>query len=365
MSNPLDRVMLARTALLLKHPFFGYLAMRLKVELGEVETAATDGRRLIYDPRYLAKLTDKQLVGLTAHEVLHCAHNHMGRTGDRDHYLANVACDYAIDPLLVAQKLEVPDATINPEWNGLAWEEIYERLKKNGGGGGGGKTKGHFIKSPDPKLEGEWKQAVAQAAKMAKAQGKFPASLESLVVEMVEPRVDWKSELRRFVQQTAQNDYAWTRPNRRYIAHSMFLPALHSEQMPPIVIVGDTSGSMWHPRILGALQAEMSAIIGECRPETTYLLHCDTRVAKAEEIMPDDPIDFKPKGGGGTSFVPPFEWVEEHGITPACLIYLTDCQGDYPDMEPPYPVMWACNEKLRNLHPMYHPPFGEFLCIGD
>lgn len=386
----MNRIIKARTSLLLRHPFWGILAMRLAVQIDEsVGTACTNGEYMKFSPKYIDKLTDKQLIGLVAHEVGHCVWDHMGRLNGRDHHAFNVACDYALDPVLIKNGLEVPDALVNQDWIGFSPEKIYELLPRKGGSGnagqsnsgnggeqpqagggeqpqagGGGKTKGEFVQAPSTATSSEWKVAVSNAAQMAKAQGKLPADLEGLILSILEPKVNWKDELRRFVQTNMRNDYAWQQPNRRYIASGLYLPVMQSDSMPPIIIGADSSGSMWEPATLSAIKAEINSIISECKPETTHVVHCDAKVQKVDEIDGDSDFDFQPKGGGGTDFRPVFDWADKEGIEPACLIYLTDCMGSYPDEAPSYPVLWACNVKEKDLG-RYKPPFGEFLYIGE
>ena len=75
-----DKFLKARAKLLMEQPFFGTLALRLKViETEDIDTAATDGTRLMYNAKFVEKLTPHELVGLIAHEVLHCVFNHMTR----------------------------------------------------------------------------------------------------------------------------------------------------------------------------------------------------------------------------------------------------------------------------------------------
>ena len=168
------------------------------------------------------------------------------------------------------------------------------------------------------------------------------------------PAVDWREVLRRFIQTTARNDYRWFPPNRRYVAMGLYLPSLRSEELGPVVIVVDTSGSI-DEALVAQFSAEISAILEDCRPEAVHVLYCDTAVAGVETLSPDDlPLELKPEGGGGTDFRPPFEWVEQQDIAPACLIYLTDlCSSRFPD-PPDYPVLWAATTERMA-------PFGETL----
>jgi predicted metal-dependent peptidase len=110
--------------------FFGVLATRLVIVPDwNCETAATDGVRLLVNPGYIAGLPDLKLAGLIAHEVLHCSNRHFDRLGDREFDLANMAADYAINPLVLAAGLELPDGLlIDARFYGWAFEEIYSQL---------------------------------------------------------------------------------------------------------------------------------------------------------------------------------------------------------------------------------------------
>lgn len=117
----------------------------------------------------------------------------------------------------------------------------------------------------------------------------------------------------------------------------------------------DTSGSIGSTE-LEQFAGEISAISDEAKPERIHIVYCDAAVQAVQEFGASEPIELKPKGGGGTDFRPVFEWVDRNGIQPACLIYLTDlCCDSYP--EPPgYPVLWVTDSRRIA-------PFGETLCI--
>jgi predicted metal-dependent peptidase len=76
-----------------------------------------------------------------------------------------------------------------------------------------------------------------------------------------------------------------------------------------------------------------------------------------------DPEDMRawlkspPKGGGGTSFIPVFEWIREQGIEPDALVYLTDGMGSFPRHAPSYPVIWG------NIYPEAKYPFGDVVDV--
>src|SRR5258708_32387385 len=71
--KPADRISKARTELLLDHPWFGSLAMNLRMqENNTIPTFYVDGTTMRYNPEFAATLTNRELVGVIAHEVMHC-----------------------------------------------------------------------------------------------------------------------------------------------------------------------------------------------------------------------------------------------------------------------------------------------------
>lgn len=363
------RIVRMRMALVMGSPFYGLLAMRMKlVEDSTQSTAWTDGKRMGYNPAYVAAMSDAELKGLIGHETMHCTNGHIWRRGTRHHKLWNLACDYAIDPVLERSGFEVPNKLVNPAWQGWSAEQIYsalmQEMEKQGkslADLGDGPTKGEIVDAPEETSiqdQAEWKQAISSAAQIAKSQGKLPGDLEELIGELLAPRVDWKAVLRRFVQQCAALDYSWSAPSKRYMSMGAYLPRLRSEQMPPVVIVVDTSGSIGTEE-LKQFGGELSSIIEEAKPEIAHIVYADARVNGTAEFLPGDLIEYKPVGRGGTDFRPAFKWVEEQGIEPACLIYLTDMYGSFPDEVPEYPVIWASTTKLEGLPANYRAPFGE------
>ena len=78
----------ARAALIMSQPFFGSLALRLKViENANIETMSVNGREIQYNPQFVDELPGDELKAVVAHEVMHCAclHHHRQRlcAGDR------------------------------------------------------------------------------------------------------------------------------------------------------------------------------------------------------------------------------------------------------------------------------------------
>ena len=392
--SPLFKLQKARAGLVFDNPFFGSLALRLKLkEDPTCETGWTDGVTLGYNPEWIDGLTLDQTKGFQAHEVMHNALLHHTREGSRNHEKWNKAADYAINPILLDAGFQLPKGHLfNPQYKGIDAEAIYAMIPDSPGGGGSGgrgglrgpgsgdgkgkgsdpggcgevrKAPGKDGGKPTPadiaQQEQEQKIATAQAAQVAKKAGKLPGGLERWVDEILNPKLDWREILRRFVDQAAKNDYSWMPPNRRYVHMGLYLPSLKSNELGKILVAVDTSGSISQDN-LKEFASELSGIIEEFDDVEATVIYCDTRVAGVETFKKEDlPIVLHAAGGGGTDFRPPFEYAEENGIDPKCMIYLTDLEcSRYPD-EPHYPTLWVYD---GGGDPSRTPPFGEVLSLN-
>jgi len=383
------RIQKARTTLLLDHPFFGTLLFRLKGrETSSVKTMATDGVRLFYNPEFVATLSAAELPGVLAHEVMHPGLQHHVRRGNRSLKRWNMACDYAINPLVIDAGLTLPkDVLLDNRFRGMSAERIYNLIEEEEGGGrqeddqpgtsennptGGGRNKddpnapetpggfGQVLDATEPsEADGksadeqarDWQIAVEQAETISKLAGKLPAGLEQSLQGAEEARVDWRELLRRAWTETTPSDYSWMRPNRRHIWQGLYLPGVQREGVGEVVIFVDCSGSI-NARQLSLFEAEVRSILEGQRPERVYVVYFDAHVHKVDVYEAGQQIRLTPVGGGGTDFRPCFEWVEESHIQPQILVFLTDLYGTLPDQAPPHPVLWASTGSQRA-------PFGQ------
>jgi len=336
----------ARTALIIDQPFFGMLALRLRlVEDSNVPTMAVDGKHIFYNPEWTAALSSEETKGLLAHEVGHCIFEHIGRKGDRDHRKWNQAGDYVINDILLTSGFQLPaDRLHDPAYAGMTTDHVYSLLPDGTGGDPlDNVLDGH---SDSPEIDAtDWKIAAIQSANAAKQGGKLSGSLERFIDELISPKVDWKAMLRRFVTETSKDDYSWMRPNRRFINQGFYLPSLYSETMGEIVVAIDTSGSIGQDT-LNAFGAEIKSIVAGSRPSKTTIIYCDSEVNHVDEFMPNDELAFAMHGGGGTAFKPVMDYVSEKNIAPVCLVYLTDLYGQHDFAPPDYPVLWCCTTDL-------------------
>ncbi len=390
------RIQKSRTTLLLDHPFFGTLLFRLGARpCNSIATMATDGVSLFYNPEFVKTLNAAELSGVLAHEVMHPALQHHTRRGDRDQTRWNMACDYAINPILLEAGLTLPkDVLIDNRFRGMSAERIYNlieedekksdasgqaRSESSGGPGAPGNDVpqnqgaceepqapatpggvGQVLDAPEAEAQSgpsvaeqarEWQIAVEQAETVAKVAGKLPGGAVRAKEASQAATVDWRELLRRAWSDTIPADYSWTRPNRRHVWAGLYLPGVTSEGVGEIAIAVDCSGSV-SARQLGLFEAETRSILAGLRPRLVHVLYFDASVQKVETYQAGQPISLSPVGGGGTDFRPCFEWLQEQGVVPQTLVFLTDLCGTFPSQVPPYPVIWASTEARRV-------PFGQ------
>jgi predicted metal-dependent peptidase len=388
------RIQKARTALLLDHPFFGALLFRLKgQECRSIATMATDGVSLYYNPEFVEALNSAELCGVLAHEVLHPGlHHHVRRSG-RDPRRWNEACDYAINPLLLDDGLSLPEGVlVEDRFRGMSAEQIYNILETESEQQTDGPNEGNHSNGDGPQDESatqsnlngptapitdggigqvldaplpsegpptveeqarEWNVAVNQAVTLAKQAGKLPVGMTRALRGAAEASVDWREMLRRLWSETTPADYSWMRPNRRHIWAGIYLPGVIREGIGEIAIAVDCSGSV-NERQLRLFESEIRSILEGQRPQLVHVLYFDTIVHKVETYQAGESVCLSPVGGGGTEFGPCFDWLDDHGIQPQTLVFLTDLCGTFPTSAPPYPVIWASTELLQA-------PFGEVI----
>jgi len=362
----------AVTAVVLDDPFFGYMLLRMDILCDSglnPPTMCTNGKFIKYHPDFVLKHGLAKTKGVLRHEVMHIAMCHHVRRQQRESGKWNMAADYVINAIGKEAGWDLPeDGLFNDKYKDYTTEHVYELLPDGPGGGGGGLfgpvwNHGAVEDHPDSgsdestqrQLEEDIKIDVLQAANAAKIRGKLPAYLERLANEIRKARLPWKELLARFILQQQRNDYTWMKPNKRFIEDGMYLPTLYSEGVGKLVVAVDTSGSIGQEE-LNVFLAELNGILEQTRPEEVTLIPCDAEVYPqyVKKYTPQDFPITSPKlgGGGGTDFCPVFAHVEKEGLIPVCLIYLTDMYGPFPDIPPPYPVLWIATSEIEG-------PFGQ------
>ncbi len=378
------RVLTARTPAGRPDPalvFFSSMVLRLEPAPDpDLDTMATDGRRLYYSPAFVASLTPAELVGVLLHETCHACLLHFARMAGRDHERWNVACDCAVNDLLERAGVTLPACRLMPGEGplahlprGLSAEAYYARLTPQEvaasrpgrvgdvrplgpgaeGGPGGGEGRGAGLAA------GWAVAATAAAAAAAQGRGELPAELARLVGEAVAPTLPWAEVLREFVARTARADYSWARPTRRFVAAGLYLPGLASDELGEVLVGIDTSGSV-DAATLAAFERELNAVLAAHPFMCARVVYCDAKVHRVDTVTPTDlPLRLDPVGGGGTDHDPLFAHVEAEGWEVSVAVLLTDGHTRVTCPPPPFDVLWAVTPGGNTAL-----PFGRVVRLG-
>jgi predicted metal-dependent peptidase len=369
----LDKLVTARIALLLKHPFFGNLATRLKIVNADnwCPTAATDGRHFFYNIKFIDSLTPRETEFLFGHEVLHNVFEHMLlRTEGRNPDIWNIACDYAVNQILVDHRIgEMPKGKKgenkgfqDDKYRDWASEKIYDELmkqvKKNkinlkklgqlldehidwGKGQGDGKGEGKdknkdgqgqgqngkpvYTKEELKKIKDEIKEAMMTAAQSTGA-GNLPGSIQRMISDLTEPKLNWREIIQQQILSTMKSDYTFMKPSRRSWHMDAVLPGMINTDSIDICLAIDASGSISEQQCRDFL-SEIRGIMEQYKDFKIHLWSFDTKVFNPKIFTPDNMdelTDYVIGSGGGTDFMCNWDFMKEEGIEPKKFIMFTD-----------------------------------------
>lgn len=358
-----DRMTKARVKLLKKSPFFGTLLINAPWrEDTSIPTAATDGRGLMFNPDFVKSLNDKQLSGLTIHEILHCALAHVPRMRDLfkvDPTTANIAADIVVNGIIDDNNFDLPDGAIRDnDLKHLSVREIYNILKekqskdknymKNKYGVNDvnvclvdGDGKDQFTDSNGNKVEApDWRDVINKASTIArmKKAGPVGAGLERIFKELLEPTIDWRTILYKYITET-RNDFDGY--DRRFAYKNLYIDDFSGSKVNVLLYI-DVSGSI-SEEILTEFMSEINGAINSINEVTGEVYCFDTKV---HHVCSIDEIEreFKLIGGGGTCFKCIFESIEayEPGAESVTLpIILTDGYADLEGLPRISPLLWC------------------------
>jgi len=361
----LDKIIVARIGLLMRHPFFGNMATRLRIIENNdwLPTAATDGRNLYWNRQFFEQLTTRQIEFVIAHEILHCVYDHLTRREDRDPKIYNIAADYIVNNTLVRERIgeKVDQFPIFQDFKYEGWssEAVYDDIygkyddeelealgqlldehidwegegdKDKGEGKSGeeqdGEGKGSrpsYTKEELRKIRDEIKESMINAAQSAGA-GNVPGEIQRMIKELTEPKMNWRELLRQQIQSTIRNDYTFSRPSRKGWHTGAVLPGMNFDQTIDICIALDMSGSIGDEQAKDFL-GEIKGIMEEYKEYNIKLWCFDTAVYNEQDFGSDtgeDIMDYEIYGGGGTEFMANWEYMKENDIVPKKFIMFTD-----------------------------------------
>jgi len=361
----IDRIITARVGLLLRHPFFGNMATRLRIQAADdwLPTAAVDGRNLYFNTQFFHAMSNKEIEFVIAHEILHCVFDHLTRREDRIPILHNIAADYIVNNLLVrdriGEKPKIVDCYQDFKYDKWTSEEVYddlfEQAKKQGeeavkqlgelldehldwdGEDGeesssdasdskNGKSKRpKYSKEEIAKIKDEIKEAMISSSQSAGA-GNVPGEIARMVKELTEPKMNWRQIIRQQIQSTVKNDYTFSRPSRKGWHTGAILPGMNFMDTIDVAIGLDMSGSIGDDQAKDFL-GEIKGIMEEFKDYNIKLWCFDTKVYNEQDYGTngnDDLLDYNLMGGGGTDFMCNWNYMKENDIQPKKFIMFTD-----------------------------------------
>ena len=364
-----DRIIVARVGLLLRHPFFGNMATRLRILAADdwLPTAAVDGRNLYYNTQFFNAMDNKEIEFVIAHEILHCVFDHLGRRGDRHPMLYNIAADYLVNNVLVRDRIgttpKIVDCFQDFKYDGWSSEQVYDELykdaeergqkmieemgelldehldpedgegnadgdageEKDANGNSVSKKKPKYSKEEAQKIKDEIKEGMMSAAQAAGA-GNTPGEVQRMIKELTQPKMNWREILRQQIQSTIKSDYTFMRPSRKGWHTGAVLPGMNFDETIDIAVALDMSGSIGNSQAQEFL-SEVKGIMDEYKDYKIKLWCFDTNVYNEQDFSADggeDLLDYNIYGGGGTDFDANWTYMKEQDIQPKKFIMFTD-----------------------------------------
>lgn len=385
----LEKVIRARTNLLVSNGFFGFLAMQLRlVEATEIhgqaiDTGAVDGVNLYYNPKFIHGLDDREVEFFVAHEVMHCCFKHFTRRQGRHPKLWNIAGDFVINNDLQSSGFTIiKGACVDPKYNGMTTEEVYDKLpvtyikiSQLGDGEDPGGC-GAVLDAPggaagQEATKHEWETAVRQAVAVARQNnaGNLPGSLQRLIDDLQKPKVSWKDLTKNFIDGTLSKEISWSRISRRSVALGTLMPGYIPDRLNHLVFAVDSSGSIaGNPALLKEFVSEVAGALDQGTADQLTVLYADTRVHDVDSYVPGDYVEAKDlqKGGGGTAFSDTFRYIRENIPDASAIIYLTDLQVYDFGEDPGCPTLWAVYASSANYPALAdQAPFGVCVHVSD
>jgi predicted metal-dependent peptidase len=354
--------------------FAGVLSVGKVMFTDDIPTACTNGRDVIYNPEFVKSLTDKELNFVVLHEALHKVYQHMHlwkKLWKENPMLANMAADFVVNNAIheaddtqeVAVKPQ--SALFDPQYKNMTTKQIFDLLKKdneqNEGGGGQEGHDTHDWQGAEALSDEEVKETAKQLDQALRQgeiiRGKMNGNKNRNVTELLEPKVDWREQLREFVNATCRNKdkSTWKRPHKRFLGQDIYMPSMIGEAIGKVVIGIDTSGSIGDKE-LNEFLTEVVAICEDVSPSSIELLYWDTQVAGHETYNQGDykalVQSTKPAGGGGTHVGCVNQYIKDKRLEPEAVIILTDgyVEDDWGGSWGCTPTLWAVTSRRTSPH---------------
>lgn len=345
--------------------FLGSLMCSLEFKwTEEIETSATDGTNLLWNPQRFLSLPLPSRSTDLSHELWHVARLHQLRRGGRDPQIWNVACDIAIDLVLEQQGFTfegVNGVDRDKKYKDWVEEDIYDDLMQNPPPKMPECTCGMHLMPESQQLTQATINTVVQAlhqATLVGQAGNIPGVIKDTLKKFLEPVIPWQTVLMQFFTDLLDEDYTWARPNRRY--DDIYLPSKFMDEgkLEHLMFFEDVSGSIQQKDSI-RFNSEVKYVQETLKPSKLTLVQFDTEIQEVKEYKEEDPFEeFKISTGGGTSLVCVRDYINEHKPT-AAIIFSDMLVNPMEKLEHDIPIIWvAINNKATKVN------FGKIIHIN-
>ena len=354
----------AKTKLMLENPYFGTLVTNIDLRINnKIASFRPLGDVLEYNDEYLEVLSINEVATILANSAMHQALFHNNRGKDKISSIWNLASDYAINDLLVENGFMLPPmANYASRFEMLYAEQIYTillgELDLQDNDEHQEEEQQNIEISEEEELpeellaQEEYELILEQLNIKLEQHGDLPKGIERFITNQKEPQISWRDELYRYVNAHAKSDYRMFPSSKKHLYRGIALPSIYGEELK-IVVAIDTSASI-EDKLLEIFLAELYEIMQVFTHYVIELIECDAKIQNIQHLTPQEPLEPTLKGGGGTDFIPVFDYIDKMNEDFKFLIYFTDGKGSFPNYEPLIDTLWVMPQKEDV-------PFGEFL----
>ena len=383
--NATEKITRAKIQLGYNKPFWSYLVMHGNYELNNnIPTIGVNNTgKVIFNEDFINSLTEAEVEGVLCHEIFHVAFQHLNRLKELKNSDAerwNIATDIVTNNELQKEGFSLPKNGIVPVDNSIevgdieindidtkTAERIYGELSNEDIGpenqgfddhsysddkkenkkkddsqnsasndkqkdsqedSTNGKDENKIKDISLDKLSSEepnWKEVLVEAATYAKQKGQLSKGVERMLGELLNPEIDWRNKLYKYITASIPYDYTYSRPSKKSLASGIYIPSTLKEAIDVVVGI-DVSGSI-SQKEYNQYITEIISIAKSFRSIKMTLITWDTQVNeiyKVENGNIDKIKDLKLTGGGGTNINAYFKKIKKAIGNPKLVVTLTD-----------------------------------------
>jgi predicted metal-dependent peptidase len=345
-----ERLQIARIKLQRQFPFYGFIALQLKlVEQPSVGTAGVDGKgKMYYAPDFIDKLDTDELVWLWAHEIGHLIFDHVIRRGNRNHMVFNMSGDYCINLALEKDNVgkRIENTLLDQKYKDMNVFEVYDLLMKDAeqamkdyqkaqesGGAdshemwGKGEDGKELSEEDKQSISKKWQQAAVSAAHAAKAAGKeVPEAFRGLIEDLTEGKIPWRDFVNEKIKAQNKEEQTWSKINPYRQLGQFNAPGYQPGEKVSFLVVTDSSASYTQEMITDAM-SEVYGATREFEEVTIDVIQFDTRVYGHKVFTQDNAEEmmlYEIQGGGGTDYQCVHDWLIQNQKQPSQIFCFTD-----------------------------------------